>query len=451
MSATHPLDLSDQIIDSGVAHEPPNRITQELSELGDGVAMVESFSHVIVVDTGDGLVAFDSSSSGTGDAVVASMRGWSQDRLHSLVYTHGHLDHVGGSRCFAAAANERGDEAPRVFGHSRVNDRLERYRDTDGYNRTINLRQFGGVPKSPVGKVGMGAGRSFVPDGTLAVDDEHVAGRTEQIGDVTLEHHHALGETDDHTWTWIPERKMVTAGDLFIWNFPNCGNPQKVQRYPLEWARALRAMAAKQPELLAPAHGLPIRGADRIAAVLDVVASTLEDLVREVIDAMNTGASLDAIQQTVSVDPSLLELPYLRPLYDEPEFVVCNIWRLYGGWWDGNAARLKPPSDAAIGREIVALAGSTETLVLRAEEAATAGELRVACQLIEYAAAAEPESHRVHEARAAIYAARRKSETSLMAKGIFAAARAESQMVIGEEVQRQSLRDSVDESIGKPD
>ena len=50
------------------------------------------------------------------------------------------------------------------------------------------------------------------------------------------------------------------TGDFVIWNFPNAGNPQKVQRYPIEWAAALRAMIAKEPELLLPAHGLPIAG-----------------------------------------------------------------------------------------------------------------------------------------------------------------------------------------------
>ena len=451
MSTAHPLDLSDQIIDSGVAHEPPNRISNELSELADGVSIVESFSHVVTVDTGDGLVSFDTSAANTGDKVVEALRGWSTAPVHSLVYTHGHVDHVGGSRCFAADASSRGHDGPRVFGHQAVNRRLDRYADTDGYNRAINLRQFGGVPKSSLGQVGMGAGRSFVPNGTLRVDADYDGVHTETIGGVTFEHHHALGETDDHTWTWLPERRMITAGDLVIWNFPNCGNPQKVQRYPLEWAQALRAMVAKDPELLVPAHGLPIRGRARIAGVLETIAGTLEDLVRDVVDAMNAGETLDTIQQTVSVDQSLLELPYLRPLYDEPEFVIRNIWRLYGGWWDGNPARLKPPSDAAVGAEIVALAGSLEALVARAEASATAGDLRMACQLIEYAAAAAPDDATVHTARAEIYAARRKAESSLMAKGIFAAARAESQMVLGEDVERRSVRDSVDDSLGRTD
>ena len=52
------------------------------------------------------------------------------------------------------------------------------------------------------------------------------------------------------------------------WLFPNAGNPQKVQRYPVEWAAALRSMVALGPELLLPAHGLPIEGRERIETVL---------------------------------------------------------------------------------------------------------------------------------------------------------------------------------------
>jgi len=419
----HPLELSARMIDSGVADTAPNRITEELSELADGVAIVESFSHVVVVDTGDGLVAFDSSSAKTGPRVIESMRTWSDAPVHTLVYTHGHMDHVGGSRDFAADAEANGRAVPRVLGHERVVPRLERYEATNGYNQVINLRQFGGAART----VAAAVDRPFVPDRTLRPDVTYRTRLTEQIGDVEFEFNACLGETDDHTWTWIPQHRMISAGDQFIWNFPNCGNPQKVQRYPLEWARSLRDMAERDVELFVPAHGLPIGGQERIRHCLLTVATTLETLVEEVVAAMNTGARLDEILHEVSVPDETLQLPYLRPMYDEPEFVIRNIWRLYGGWWDGNPARLKPPSDAALGAEVASLAGGVEPLIGRAAELSAAGDHRLACQVIEFAAAAEPESHAVHEARATVYAARRAVETSLMAKGIFRSATADSE------------------------
>ncbi len=426
----HPIELSTRLIDTGALDTPPNRVTHELSELADGVALIESFSHVLVVDSDDGLIAFDSSSAHSGPAVVESLRTWSDDAVHTIVYTHGHADHVGGSRTFAASAEARGEPIPRVLGHDRIDARFDRYEYTAGYNRIINMRQFGGAAKA----AGVALDAGFLPRGTLRPDVTYEHELRESIGGVDVEYHHCKGETDDHTWTWLPQHKMISAGDQFIWNFPNCGNPQKVQRYPVEWAESLRAMIAAEPELFVPAHGLPIAGRDRIRTCLDTVASTLETLVAEVIAAMNTGAYLDEIVHSVTVPEAALELPYLRPLYDEPEFVIRNVWRMFGGWWDGNPARLKPASDAAIGCEIARLAGGVDALIVRASELSGSGDHRLACQVIEYAAAAEPESHAVHEARSTIYAARRAVETSLMAKGIFKSAQADSDLVVTGEV-----------------
>jgi alkyl sulfatase BDS1-like metallo-beta-lactamase superfamily hydrolase len=250
-------------------------------------------------------------------------------------------------------------------------------------------------------------------------------------GDHTIEFHHARGETDDHLWGWIPERKWLFTGDFVIWNFPNAGNPQKVQRYPIDWAAALRAMAERGPELLLPAHGLPIEGRERISLVLTDIAAALEHLVAEVVDMMNAGEVLDTIVHSVHVPDDVLAKPYLRPLYDEPEFVVRNIWRQFGGWWDGAPSRLKPAPDAALAEELAELAGGATVLIDRATALSEAGEFRLACHLADLAGWAAPADAGVHALRAAIYRARRASESSLMAKGIFAGAARESEAVTG--------------------
>ena len=53
------LALSAKVVDSGVADGPVNRTTGELSEVADGLCMVESFSHTVAWDSGDGLVCFE--------------------------------------------------------------------------------------------------------------------------------------------------------------------------------------------------------------------------------------------------------------------------------------------------------------------------------------------------------------------------------------------------------
>ena len=419
------LELSRSIIDEGRTTAdvgPINRINHQLSEIGAGVAMVEAFSHCVLFATDDGLVAFDTSGPAGGPRVVEAVRRWSADRFNTIVYTHGHVDHVGGCGAFIADAQGRGDPRPRVAGHENVPRRFDRYTLTDGYNRIINERQFGQFRR---GGYDIGGAQSFLPKDSPRPDTVYRDALALDVGGLAVELRHAKGETDDHTWAWIGRHKAICAGDFFIWNFPNAGNPQKVQRYPVEWAQAMRVMAEQGAELFLPAHGLPIAGAARIRAVLTDVATTLEKLVADTLAMMNQGARLNDIIHSVSVDPAVLEKPYLKPMYDEPEFVVRNIWRLYGGWYDGNPAHLKPAREVALAQELAALAGGALKLARRAQ-ALAGSDIRLACHLAEFAALAEPADARVHAVRAEIFQKRRDGETSLMAKGIFGHAANES-------------------------
>ena len=421
------LALSARIIDDNVLDVPVNRVTNELSEIADGLAVVESFSHSVVLRTGDGLVAFDASGVNTGRAVTEAIAGWAAEPVTHLVYTHGHGDHVGGSGAFADRWG-----APEVLGHANVNPRLARYRRTSDWNVIVNTRQFGGIPRDlnlGIGQSGDQRWTQFLPDSVLPTDVAFDTSHTFTVGDDVIELHHARGETDDHLWAWIPGRRTIMAGDFLIWNFPNAGNPQKVQRYPGEWVAALHRMIAQGPELFVPAHGLPIAGADRIAHVLTTVADTLDVLVEQVLAMMNAGATLDEIVHTVKVPADTLALPFMRPFYDEPEFVVRNVWRQFGGWWDGAASRLKPAPDAELGGVLAELAGGPDVLMRRAEAAAADANFRLAGHLADLAGWAAPDDAGIHARRAELYLARRTAEPSLMSKGIFAAAARESQLV----------------------
>jgi alkyl sulfatase BDS1-like metallo-beta-lactamase superfamily hydrolase len=185
-------------------------------------------------------------------------------------------------------------------------------------------------------------------------------------------------------------------------------------------------MSAIGAEILLPAHGLPVAGAERIRRILGDTARALESIVEQTLALMNAGATLDDAIHTVKVPADLAGRPYLQPTYDDPEFVVRNVWRQYGGWYDGDPARLMPARAAAVAREMAALAGGAGRLVARAKELADAGELRLACHLVETAVQAAPDDREAHTARAEVYTLRRREATSLMAKGIYRAAADES-------------------------
>jgi len=414
------ISLSTQIIDEG-APIFPVRVNQELSEIADGVVVVESFSNAIALTTEAGLLVSDTSGARTGGEVVQCLRGWSQDPVHTILYTHGHVDHVGGATAFVANAEELGHRAPRFVGHENLPPRFDRYQFTAGYNSIINARQFVEAKNMSVG-----GSQRFLPAGTPVPELTFRDRLGLTVGDLRVDLRHAKGETDDHVWAWLPERRMILTGDLFMWSFPNAGNPQKVQRYPREWAAALREMSGMGAELLVPAHGFPVAGEARIRMILDDTASALETLVSGTLEMMNAGERLDTIIHSLKLPREVTAKPYLRAIYDEPEFIIHNIWRLYGGWYDGNPSRLKPAPDAAVAAEVASLSGGVGALITRAQALAEEGEFRVACHLIEMAVLAEPENRGAHGARAEIYERRRDREGSMMSRGIFGVAASES-------------------------
>ena len=418
------LELSSKIIDENITDRQINRINFQLSKLTEDIAMVEAFSHSIVFKTSEGLLVIDTSNEGGGKQVVEAIRGWSKDPFNTLIYTHGHLDHVGGSSSFLADVKESGGSYLRVIAHENMLARFARYELTSGYNMVINMRQFGNLFGGAMNVIGE---HDFFSKKIVRPNLTYSESLSFRMGDLDVNLHFGKGETDDHTWAWIPQLKAICAGDFFIWNFPNAGNPQKVQRYPVEWAEVLRKMAGLDAELLLPSHGLPIQGQARIKTVLLEAASALELVVKQTLEMMNSGATLNEIIHAVKVPDEVISKPYLVPRYDDPEFIVNNIWRLYGGWYDGDPANLKPARTDQLAEEYAALAGGAINLAKRAQILAESDELRLACHLVEMAKLSEPDNVEIHQIRADIYDQRRQAESSLMAKGIYGNASTDSQ------------------------
>lgn len=407
------VDQSNQLLGAatpdGVTRRHPFAGANVLEEVADGVASVNSFANVAAISTDDGLVVIDTGGPLAGTTIRDLLADWDPAPVHTAVYTHGHIDHVMGTAAFDAASDDAGRPRPRVVAHEAVQPRFERYCLTAGYNAAINQRQF----QAP--------GLSW-PTDYRAPDDTFVDRIDLRVGEVDVQLHHDRGETDDHTWVWVPDRRLLCTGDLFIWCVPNAGNPQKVQRYARDWAVALRKMAALEPEILLPGHGLPIVGGGNVRAALVDTADLLDSLVDQTLSLMNQGARLDEILHTVRVPEHLTTQAYLQPIYDEPEFIVRNVWRLYGGWYDGIPSHLKPAPERALAEELARLAGGPRVLAERAEALASTGDLRLAGRLIDLAGEAAPDDPGIHRTRAALLFARAEAETSLMAKGIYRAA-----------------------------
>lgn len=400
-----------------VTTDPANAVPRVFAaphEVAPAVFMYPAFVNTYALRTDEGLMIVDPGLAMGTDAVREAVREWSDAPLRVAVYTHGHFDHAFGLRAFLDAG-----ERPEIVAQENCLARFERYRLTNGWNASINKRQFGSDLEWPM--------EFDWP--TLTFRDSLV----QRLGGLELHLHSAKGETDDACWVWVPERKQLFTGDLVIWAMPNCGNPQKVQRYPVDWADALETMAGLGAEWLFPGHGLVVHGEHAIRTMLTETAEFLRHLLRQVLERMNRGEKPDDIFHAVEPHADLAQRPFLNANYDHPKFIVRNLLRLWGGWWNGNPADLLPAPGDEQARVIAELAGGIDGVIAKARSILDDGDPRLAAHLAEWAVRADPDSRPAQELRRDVYEKRLGRENSLMVQGIFREAMNESRRALGEE------------------
>ncbi len=396
------------------ANATPN-IRCDPHEVAPGVLIYSDFVNTYAARLGGELLLVDPGFAHLSGAVQQAVRAWSTDPLAGAVYTHGHADHAFGLQAFLDAGDR-----PQIVAQENCLQRFHRYRLTHGLNAHINQRQFS-LPEP------MFPERFIEP--TLTFREA----LTQRIGGFEVRYSAARGETDDGCYVWIPEKRYLFTGDLVIWQAPNCGNPQKVQRYPVDWANALETMAGLGAEWMFPGHGLVVHGEQAIREMLTNTARYLRSIIDQVLERLNRGETPEQIFHAVEPDPELAALPYLAARYDHPKFIVRNLLRLWGGWWNGNAADLLPATWERQAQQIADLAGGADALVRAGRRRLEQGDSTMAAHLAEWATRADAANRAAQELKRDVYGTRLREEPSLMAQGIFRAARNDAKTELGKD------------------
>ncbi len=342
--------------------------------------------NAVLFETDAGLVLVDTGMGPAGPAIVDAMREVSDKPLHTVIYTHGHVDHAYGTWALLEAG-----ETPEIVAHERVVDRFERY-----------LRLRGSI-----------AGYMSQPEEQLPGDREDIvwptrtfADRLElEIGGEKFVLVHQPGETDDQLYVWVPERGVLASADYYQGFLPNAGNGKRVQRYVEEWADALREMAALEPRVLAPAHGEAITDPAQIQENLTVHADALDYIVERTIAGLNAGLRKDQVFQSIELPEHLANHPTLNVQYVTAKDISKMVIKRYTGWWDDIPSHWTPAPLEVQARAIAALAGGTEGLVSAARRSLPEN-VQLASHLADWAWLAAREEPEVQQLVIDVYKAR---------------------------------------------
>ena len=331
--------------------------------------------NVVLFETDDGLVVVDTGMGVGGPAVLDAIRSVSDKAIHTIIYTHGHVDHVAG----AWALVETGRPI-QIVAQENLPKRFERYLRLRGSLAKYMSQPLASMPRTR---------EDFVwPDKIFR--DELVL----TIGGEDFILRHCLSETDDQLYVWVPSRKAVAGADLYQGFLPNAGNGKRVQRYLEEWATGLRDIVALEPQFLLPGHGVALVNNDDIRENLLVLAEVLELAVNHAIDGLNAGLRKDQIIQSFALPERLANHPTMELKYVAPKDLVKMVIKRYTGWWDDIPSHWTPAPLELEAREIVSLSGGVTNIVQRANELANS-DINLASHIADWAFLAYPNDSRV--------------------------------------------------------
>lgn len=342
--------------------------------------------NVVVFETDAGLVLIDSGYAPAGPALVDALKKISSKPVHTVVFTHIHADHAFGAWALLAAGMK-----PRIVTEERFVEQMEEEMRTHGLIARNNQQPVADVPKT-------------WDDAVRPTETFHNK-TTLNIGGEDFVLTHARGETEDQIWVSVPGRKVVVSADYFQGFLPNAGNGKRRQRYPEEWALALRDMAALKPSLLLPMHGPAITNAAEIQDRLPAQASMLDSISRQVVDGLNAGVRRDLVIDRVTLPPELAKRADARPLYVSARDIGRMVVKEHSGWWDDIPSHWDPAPVAAEAREIATLSGGASKLIQRALALADTNPA-LASHLADWAWLAADQDQAVVQGALAVYAKR---------------------------------------------
>lgn len=313
----------------------------------EGVHILAAQGHVLVIELAESVIMVDCGRGGkqTQD-LISQLRAITNKPISTLCYSHGHGGYNFGVDVIRAHNSERGEAAPVLVAQENVVKRYNRYRETRGYQTVLSKMQFPAMSKNSTGKNrGKGTAKDLNVDPTVSFSDSYVLNNANPRVELLW----VPSETDDALAVWLPEQKVLyggaaTPGDAI----PNIGTPLRSQRLTIRWAESLDRMLALKAEILLTEFGTVVRGADEVRERLERTAEALRYLRHEVVERLNRGMNENEILADITYPDHLFHVPWMKPNYGSPDYIVRDLIREESGWWDRNPTSLHPASPEAV-------------------------------------------------------------------------------------------------------
>ena len=341
-----------------------------------------------IIEADDGLIAFDTGDTKhDGELMLEAIRTVTKKPIKVIIYGHSHT-------VFGAGVMAEGNKDIMVIGHPNLNDVVKQnqggggapsfYPEVGPYLTARVLTQFNAyMPKEGPDAYVVPTNLTSVESAFLPVNKPVQDGEEMTILGIKFKFFTKYGSDDKvHTTVWLPERKILFT--TLLWSAP----PQlytlrgDVFRDPREWISGLKFNRDLNAEVLVSAGSRPVVGSEKIRTTLEQYLDGASFVLDQSLRGILGGLGPDDLRHFVKFPKYLDDAPINLQSYGEISSYPPAIFYQTVGWYDNDAANLKPLAPADEARRLVPLMGGRDKVLAAARDAMKKKEYAWAAKLV---------------------------------------------------------------------
>lgn len=371
--------------------EHSKKMAQQVYKVTDNVYCAVGFAaaNSVLIVGRDGVIIVDTTESlDAAKLIMAEFRKITDKPVKAVIYTHNHSDHTMGVKAFTTEEDVRAGRVD-IYAHETMMNTV--ISNASVIAPILGLRSgytFGiSLEVGPEGRINQGLGpqlvtgqRSFIAPTKTFKDSLDV-----EIAGVKMRLIYAPSETDDEIIVWLPEQKLLQTAEVIQGEtFPNIHTIRgTAYRDPVKWFKTIDAMRRLQAEHIAPSHGRPMSGKDKIEEMLTAYRDAIQYVHDQTVRQMNRGLTPDEIAEVVAaLPPHLANHPWLGEFYGTVKHSVRQIYFGYLGWFNGDPTTLDPTPRVEQAKRYVELMGGRDAVVKTAKAAFDKGDHQWTAELL---------------------------------------------------------------------
>ena len=327
--------------------------------------------------------------------------------VRAIIYTHGHGDHTNGTPAFFEPGKGIEVWARQNYGSEAA---LVRNKGLGPGLRSANSQGFD-LPLDQRMGIGIAIPPDRRPQGNMMQDGLRRPGapaagprpspiapthkfseqrKSLEIAGVQLELVAAPGETQDQLYVWLPDQRVVFAGDNFYQSWPNLYPLRGTARRSLrDWIASIDKMLKQDPLHVVGGHTTPILNDAK--TVLTNYRDAMQWVLDRTLDGLSKQMTPDELVAYAELPERFAKLDYLGDYYGTVEGTIRDLYAQDLGWFDGEALSLHRESPQKQSERMADLAGGVEALAAKARELMDSGDPLGAAQLARHVIRLRPE------------------------------------------------------------